>query len=366
MAASASIPEDAFYQDPFGIDEGDQVDMSDVDHDMFCNFVYLRHRFDISTDANGAFVVQWWPMMTKEAYRTAAAGVWTEFDPTWLGTLQSDYSHFRVMGAAIKVVPTMSQDTGKGEITAGMVFPRTVPSPTANQPQSFQISPGATPVAADMLTEIRARRGYVSSSAMSGLQVNYRHLKMFNPWYRYVPTETGTAPAVDTMALDCVTFDPHQFYPTWMSDRILMFYSQSGIQSDANFADMFPSLCVVGSGMPASQVVGTVEFVLGVCGVAYSSSVASRTPMPTFLGAPLTNDNLSNMPTRTEGLRRALTARAEARGRRIWETLDTASNIARSLAPLGAAVNPMIGAGLLGASAIGSAVSTSIRNFMSG
>lgn len=367
------IPEDAFYQNPFGIDEGDDVEMADDDHDMFCTFGYFRTRFTVTTAVDGDFVYQWCPQMSYGSIRSATtAGPFTAGYPEWESYLIDNFSHFRICGAGAKFVPTMSQDTSAGEIVAGMYYPPILdPRGLVGADYPFYWQPsGQDSLDGDpqgAISELRGRRGVVEGSASSGLMVNWRHMKMFNfNWNASVQPDNGAAPAGGLGTWNFCTMDTSTFYPTSISG-VMPFYrtSDTGVYTSQTFYEYFPSLLLCGTGLPASTNVGVLELVLGVCGVAKSSRVPSRTPKTVFLGSSVTDDAMSNVPPQRDALRKALTERAEQRGAKIWKTLDVASSVMRSLAPLGFMVNPAIGGAIGGASVAASALSTNLRNFYS-
>jgi len=364
------IPEDAFYQNPFGIDEGDDVEMADDDHDMFCSFGYFRTRFTVTTAADGDFVYRWCPYLSYGSVQSnVTTGAWTDGFPEWEQYFYENFSHIRFMGGGMKFVPTMSQDTGSGEIIAGAYTgPVTSVDPLANLPYLYQSA--TDPMNGDPQQAIgllRGRRGVVEGSAMSGLQVNMRHMKMFYyDWKPVTQPDNGAAPAGGLGGFQFYNFDPHTFYPTSMPGYCPVYHTDGGGTYSQVWAGLqFPQLVLCGTGLPASTNVGVLEMVIGVCGVAKSSRVPSRTPKTVFLGASVTDDAMSNVPPQRDALRKALTERAEQRGAKIWKTLDVASSVMRSLAPLGMMVNPAIGGAIGGASVAASALSTNLRNFYS-
>lgn len=364
------IPEDAFYQNPFGIDEGDEVEMADDDHDMFCTFGYFRTRFTVTTAADGDFVYRWCPYLSFGSVQSSVTALaWTNGYPEWEQYFYENFSHIRFMGGGMKFVPTMSQDSGAGEIIAGTYsHDVTIVDPTATLPYLWQNAIDTmTGDPQQAISLLRGRRGVVEGSAMSGLQVNMRHLKFFNfNWNASTQPDNGAAPAGGLGTWNFYNFDPHSFYPTNIPGYCPYYMSDSGgVYSQVWAGNMFPTLILAGTGLPINSNVGVLEMVIGVCGVARSSRVPSRTPKTVFLGSSVTDDAMSNVPPQRDALRKALTERAEQRGAKIWKTLDVASSVMRSLAPLGMMVNPALGGAIGGASVAASALSTNLRNFYS-
>ena len=121
--AKAKVPEDAFYTNPFGIDEGDDVEMNDQNHDMFCSFTYLRARFTCTTAGDGTFMYQWFPMFSKYGLRSSVGptNVWNDGDMPWSTTVQNNFSHYRILGAAMKVIPIASSDNTQGQALGGSI-----------------------------------------------------------------------------------------------------------------------------------------------------------------------------------------------------------------------------------------------------
>lgn len=368
--AKAKVPEDAFYTNPFGIDEGDDVEMNDQNHDMFCSFTYLRARFTCTTAGDGTFMYQWFPMFSKYGMRSSVGptNVWNDGDMPWSATVQNNFSHYRILGAAMKVIPIASSDNTQGQALGGMYWSQPY-GPTVNQeyPVSYQNTDQLTGVTYTAIQHLRDMRGVVEGSAASGLQVNYRHLRGFNFYSQpVVQPDNGAAPAGGLQGWNMWSFDPHDYWPTNMDGRAWTYTSTgTGTTTQTFMVDFFPSLCVAGTGFPASTNAAIIECVLGICGVARFGSTPSRTPLTTFLGSSLVEDNMSNMPARQAALRKALSERAEARGAKLWKALDVTSTVMRSLAPLGLMVNPAIGGALTGASVAASAASTTVRNFYS-
>lgn len=368
-ALKSKVPEDAFYQNPFGVDEADDVEMVDQDHDMFCSFSYVRHRVTCTTSTDGNFTYQWWPMFSTSSIRSSVgpASVWGYNSPQWSSAFDTDFSHYRIMGAGIKVVPIMSADAGAGEIVGGMWYQRpSVPTVDDDEPYTYQYSTGIlNNIPSTAITQLRELRGTIEASATSGLSVNWRHLKLFNfNTQAVVQPDNGAAPAGGLIEWNYWNYDPHVFWPTSMTGASTYYgVSQDGTTVQYRCLEQFPSLVVCGSGLPISTNVCMIEFVLGVCGVARTAAKASRTPMTVFLGSSLVDDQMSSVPSRKEALRKALTERAEARGAKVWKTLDVASTVLRSLAPLGMMVNPAIGGAMGGASLATQAMATQVKNF---
>jgi len=368
----SKVPEDAFYTNPFGVDEGDQVEMDDDDHDMFCTFGYFRARFTITSGASGTFAYQWAPELSYGSIRSCAnAGSWNVGYPQYEQYLRENFSHFRICGGGMKFIPTMSSDSGSGEVAGGMYINQVGDvgaDPTGDQPTVYQDvwdyfrtgDPSA------VATALRSRRGTVEGSAMSGLQVNWRHLKVFNfNWTAGSQPDNGAAPAGGIGGWNFYNVDTKTFFPATIGKASTYEVSAGGAYALSWTGSMFPTLMLLGTGLPVSQNVGVLEVVIGVCGVAAGARVPSRTPKTVFLGASLTDDAMSNMPPAKEAMKKALAERAEQRGAKIWRTLDIASSVMRSLAPLGMMVNPAIGGVMGGASVATSALATNLRNFYS-
>jgi len=365
----SSIPEDAFYANPFGVDESTVIADDHDDHDQYCAMTIVRHRLPVGNGANTGLCLEWCPNLLASSIKTVYNVTATWSTPTYASAILDQYTHVRCVGAGLRFVPSMSQELGTGVIAANTIYSRyhAVGSGTvASNP--LDLGMGDYPVSPSTgMTKVRDNRGYVEGSAMAGLAVPFRKCKYFNLWSQSSITITPT-PIDNTASYITFSYDPDQFYPTELDANQLLWAPASTTAEDAYQLGMaFPRLCMSFEGMPATVAVwGTVELIVGFCGLARSQNIASRTPKPVFVGASLAADMMSNQRSEKDAKEYVLRHRAEMRSVKLWKILDTAGLVARSLALLGSSVNPSIGGGLMGASMISTQLASGLRQLTSG